>query len=131
MKLLLDTHILIWLHTAPEKLSKKAISYLRDEGNVCYYSAVSVWECSIKHSAHPDAFSLSGADLKNLSMRANLLCVPLLSEHAVQVETLHCQSDHKDPFDRVLLAQAKEEGMFFLTHDKRLLDYNEDCVIYV
>ncbi len=136
MRVLLDTHILIWMHSSLAKLSETAKSILKNPDNDIFYSSVSIWESQIKHVLHPDFYTISGKILNSLSIQSGLSCILLRPEHAVVLEMLHYDSDnaprfHKDPFDRMLICQAKSEGMFLLTHDLLLKYYNEPCVLNV
>ena len=73
--------------------------------------------------------------LDSLSKKSNLKCIPLISEHTYNLKNLSYSKDtprpHKDPFDKVLICQAKSENMLFLTHDELLPFYNESCIISV
>lgn len=136
MKILLDTHILIWLHTDVSKLSEKAKKILLDPTNEIFYSSVNIWETQIKHLAHPKEFTLSGEDLRNLSIQANLKCVDVKAEHGIELKSLsydeiNAPRSHKDPFDRILICQAKVENMLLMTHDTLIPFYNEPCVLEV
>ena len=135
MKILLDTHILIWLHTADKKLSKKAIDILSDINNTVYFSTVSIWESEIKHNLHPKDFTLSGIELERLSNLADLRNLPIESKHVFNINKLKysktAQKNHNDPFDKMLISQAKTEGMFLLTHDELIKNYQEECILYI
>ena len=135
MKLLLDTHILIWMHTGDIRLSQKAKDIIGAEDTISYYSAVSVWESDIKHHAHAGDFAFSGEELIRMCNLADLIHLPLTAEHVTLLGSLkyseNAKKPHKDPFDRMLLAQAKSEGMFFMTHDSLIPNYNEDFIISV
>lgn len=135
MKILVDTHILVWLHTVDKRLSKKAISILSDINNTIYYSTVSIWESEIKHNLHPKDFAFSGIELERLSNLADLRNLPIESKHVFNINKLkyskQAKKDHKDPFDKMLISQAKTEGMFLLTHDELISNYLEECIIFV
>ena len=135
MKLLLDTHILIWMHTGDIRLSQKAKDIIGAEDTISYYSAVSVWESDIKHQAHSDDFAFSGEELIRMCNLADLIHLPLTAQHVTLLGSLkyleNAKKPHKDPFDRMLLAQAKCEQMFFMTHDSLIPNYNEDFIISV
>lgn len=135
MKILVDTHILIWLHTGDKKLSKKAIELLSDINNTVYFSTVSIWETEIKHNLHPKEFTLSGAELERLSNLADLRNIPIESKHVFNINKLKyskkAHKSHNDPFDKMLISQAKSEGMFLLTHDELIKNYEEECVLFV
>lgn len=134
MKILLDTHIAIWSVLDSEELSETARALLLDDGNEIYYSTASIWEITIKHMAHPETFLYSGIDLEKGCEANGFISLPIFNKHTVALETLVRPKDappHKDPFDRILLAQAKSEGMKFLTHDTLIPYYNESFVIRV
>ena len=134
MNLLLDSHVLIWTLTEDERLCEKARQLILDPDNVIYYSTASIWEIAIKHANHPDEIEFSGKELSAFCREAGFLQLEIRDKHVYALETLVRSEDarpHKDPFDRILLAQAKAENMSFLTHDALILDYNEKCVILV
>ena len=132
MRVLLDTHYLIWsLYDAP-RLKAELIDLLEDEVNEIEYSIASLWESEIKHLKHPAAFEFTSADIHHDAQSAGYHIVDLEPDHVFALGALEDEGDtgHKDPFDRMLIAQAKSENMLFVTHDKRLLAYNEPCVKY-
>ena len=135
MKYLLDTHILLWYIEDSKKLPEKARAIIDDEENEVYYSIVSIWEAEIKRQKHPDKIiSLSTEELTELCYDTGLEKLPLSEAHISMLKTLSRPADakpHNDPFDRILISQAKSENMIFLTHDDLLTCYNEDCIIYV
>ena len=134
MKILADTHIVLWALLDNEKLPKKARSIMSDAENEVYFSAVSVWEIAMKHAAHPNELPFSGGTYYDLCLQSGFrLSEPRVS-HVLAFESLRRAEGapaHKDPFDRLLIAQAKTENMLFLTHDSLLSDYQEPCVIVV
>ena len=134
MKILLDTHIAIWAVLDSEELSDRARELLLDEENEIYYSAASIWEITIKHMAHPEVFLYSGKHLEKGCEENGFIPLPIFNKHTIAVETLVRAKNapqHKDPFDRILLAQAKTEGMKFMTHDSLIPYYNELFIISV
>ncbi|MCR5622001.1 MAG: type II toxin-antitoxin system VapC family toxin [Treponema sp.] len=135
MKLLLDTHVLVWLHTNDVRLSQKARSLISDISNTVFYSPVTIWESEIKHSLHPEDFPFSGKRLDELSRAADIIFLPLLPKQIALLSSLQYSREamrpHKDPFDRMLICQAKSEGMLFLTHDELIPYYSEPCVVAV
>ena len=134
MNLLLDTHILIWALNGDSRLSQKAREMILDENNVIYYSTVSIWEVSIKHANHPDNVTFTGKDLSQFCQEAGFLPVEVRDKHVFALESITRPTDappHHDPFDRMLIAQAKAENMSFLTHDALLSYYDEKCVVLV
>lgn len=134
MKILLDTHILLWAITEDSKLPIKAEEFITSPENETFYSSISIWEVAIKRSKHPNGIvNLSPQELVNLCKASGISALPLEVEHVYALETLSRSEDapqHHDPFDRILLAQAKAEGMNFLTHDELMRGYNEPCIIF-
>ena len=134
MNLLLDTHILIWALNDDPRLSKKAKEMILDRNNTVYYSAVSVWEIAIKHANHPENVAFCGKELAAFCEQAGFVPLELGVAHIEALETL-IRADgapaHHDPFDRMLIAQAKAENIAFLTHDAILPFYQEKCVVTV
>lgn len=134
MKILLDTHIAIWAVLDSKELSDAARAMILDRENEIYYSAASAWEITIKHMAHPKTFLCSGKHLEKGCEASGFISLPIFNRHSAELETLVRPIDappHKDPFDRILLAQAKSEGMKFLTHDSLISYYNESFIISV
>ena len=112
MKLLLDTHVLLWAAGQPERLPRAARALLADPRNEPMFSAASLWEIAIKSGLGRDDFQLD----------ARLLRRGLLeSEHAVAIDGL--PPIHKDPFDRLLVAQSMVEGITLLTSDPLVAQY--------
>lgn len=134
MNILLDTHILIWALNEDPRLSDKAKEMILDEGNAVCYSSVSIWEIAIKHAIHPEDVEFTGKELAGFCQEAGFLPVEMRDRHVFALETItrvEGAPPHHDPFDRMLIAQAKAENMSFLTHDSMLPYYNENCIIPV
>lgn len=134
MKLLLDTHILLWALTGDKKLPEEADKMINSADNVIFYSIISVWETAIKHMRHPEQLAVTPHELEKYCRRAKMKNLVLNLAHVYTLETLTRPDNvppHKDPFDRMLISQAKSEGMTFITHDDRLTAYNEPCILYV
>ena len=131
MKLLADTHILLWAIAKPESLSERARRLLESRENVVYYSLASVWEVAIKHAINPSNMPVSEERLVELCERTGFSQLPLRTEHIYGVKLLTRPDgapSHKDLFDRLLIAQAKAEGLTFLTSDRLLPFYGEDYI---
>jgi len=126
MKLLLDTHIVLWAAGHPEKLSESARTLLTSSYNVLFFSAASIWEIVIKRGLGRDDFKVDPRRLRKMLIVHGYAELPVTAEHAFTVETLPLL--HKDPFDRLLLAQACAEGMMLLTVDASVLQYPEFVV---
>jgi PIN domain nuclease of toxin-antitoxin system len=134
MKILLDTHIILWALTDNPKLSNKARDMILDESNEIFYSTASVWETTIKYMSKPDRIRISGNQLSDFCTKMGYKMIPIADNHVKMLDTLVYHNkfqDHNDPFDRIMLSQAKAENMHFLTHDSKISLYNEDCVVMV
>ncbi len=121
MKLLLDTHILLWAAGRPEKLSRKARRLLGDPDNTLIFSAVSLWEIVIKQGLGRDDFDVNARQLRRGLLDNNYSELAVSSAHALALDDL--PPLHKDPFDRMLLAQSRVEGFTLLTADAQMLQY--------
>ena len=121
MKLLLDTHVLLWAAGAPERLSAASRNLMEDPHNELVFSAASIWEIAIKSGLGRSDFEADAHLLRRGLLDNGYLELPIASDHAVAVQDL--PPIHKDPFDRMLVAQAVVEGFLLLTADERLLDY--------
>ena len=135
MNILIDTHIALWATVESKKLTEQMRGILMDKGNTIYYSIISIWETTLKHAKHPDEFTLTDYEFDSLCQRTRFRFLDLKRDHIFKVNTLVYPDDapepHKDPFDRLLMAQAKSEGFKFLTHDHKIRWYKEDFIIYV
>ncbi|HCI12710.1 MAG: twitching motility protein PilT [Betaproteobacteria bacterium RIFCSPLOWO2_12_61_14] len=121
--LLLDTHLLLWAAGEPERLSAKARTLLLDPANQLVFSAASLWEISIKNSLDRADFNVDPRRLWRMLLVNGYRELPVTSEHTVAVNDL--PQLHKDPFDRILVAQARVEGLLLLTVDKVVAKYGE------
>lgn len=121
MKLLLDTQLVLWAAGQPERLSPRAKRLLSDRDNELLFSAASLWEITIKTSLGRDDFRVEPRVLRRALLDNGYVELPVTSEHAVSVDAL--PPLHKDPFDRLLLAQAIVEGITLLTADAQLARY--------
>ncbi len=132
---LLDTHIMLWYIGNSRKLTDEMKSIINDETNDVYYSIVSIWEAEIKRLKHPDKIiNLQTDELIVSCYNAGLEKLPLNESHVKMLKTLSRPDNappHHDPFDRILISQAKSESMIFITHDELLPYYNENCILYV
>ena len=134
MNILLDTHLILWALNDDPKLPKRARSLILNPENTIYYSVVSVWEVSLKHAVRPDNVELDAREFTAYCQRAGFVPLDLTDKHVHASETLTRPEDaprHSDPFDRLLLAQAKAERFFFLTHDSKFPGYQERCILAV
>ncbi|SNB73316.1 PIN domain nuclease, a component of toxin-antitoxin system (PIN domain) [Arboricoccus pini] len=121
MKLLLDTHVLLWAAGRPERLSPAAQGLMDDLANTLLFSSASLWEIAIKHSLGRADFQVDARLLRRGLLDHGYRELPITGEHAVAIESL--PPIHKDPFDRILVAQTMVEGITLLTADSRLAAY--------
>jgi PIN domain nuclease of toxin-antitoxin system len=121
VKLLLDTHLLLWAAGSPDQLPADARSLISDPGNTLLFSAASLWEIVIKRSLGRDDFRVDARVLRRGLLDNGYQELAIRSEHAVAVDAL--PSIHKDPFDRILVAQATTEGITLLTTDVLVARY--------
>lgn len=121
MRLLLDTHMLIWAASQPQRLSPAARNLLEAPENDLLFSVVSIWEISIKASLGRDDFRLDAALLRRGLLDNGYVELSITGAHAIAISAL--PPIHKDPFDRMLVAQAMTENLLLLTADSRLSQY--------
>ena len=134
MNILLDTHIAIWAISNHKNLTAKAKDMISDPDNTIYFSSVSVWEVLLKHDSPKNNLNLTPEDFVEYCEESGYYQLNMKSKHVLTAAALDISKvdkEHRDPFDRLLLAQAKAENFSFLTHDYRLPMYNEGCVIKV
>lgn len=121
MKLLLDTHLLLWAAGEPDRLSPDARTLIEAPENELFFSAASLWEIAIKRGLGRDDFQVDTRLLRRGLLDNGYSELPIGSEHAVAIEGL--PSIHKDPFDRMLVAQSMVEGITLLTADAYVAQY--------
>lgn len=117
-KVLLDTHIFLWWLADNRKLSKKIRALIGDEKNFIYVSAISAWEIAIKKAQNK---LKAPGDLGNVIEEEGFVELPITVFHAEQAGSL--PPIHRDPFDRMLIAQAQAEGLELVTTDETLRQY--------
>jgi len=122
MKLLLDTHAFIWWDSNPAKLSSNALALCQDQSNTLLLSVASIWEMQIKLQLGKLKLSLSLAEvIEGQQQLNNLDLLPVLLEHVLHLEGLPLH--HKDPFDRLLIAQANIENAALVSDDPVIRNY--------
>ena len=121
MRLLLDTHLLLWAAGPSPRLSAQARRAIEDRDNELLFSAASIWEVAIKFSARRDAFNTEPRVLRRLLLDNQYRELAVSGEHAAAVADLPML--HRDPFDRLLVAQSIVEGFTLLTSDPRVAQY--------
>lgn len=123
MILLLDTRLLLWAAGEPQRLSAKARTLLLDPSNQLVFSSASLWEISIKSGLERSDFNVDPRRLWRMLLVNGYRELPVTSEHTIEVNDL--PPLHKDPFDRILVAQARVEGLTLLTVDKAVAKYGD------
>jgi len=121
MKLLLDTHLLLWAAQGVESLPPEAQPLMSVPENELFFSVASLWEIVIKCGLGRDDFQVDPRLLRRGLLDNGYRELPVLSEHVVTIGAL--PPLHKDPFDRLLIAQAMVEGITLLTADARVAEY--------
>jgi PIN domain nuclease of toxin-antitoxin system len=125
MKILLDTHILLWALTADRKLSAEAAKLLKDTNNEVLVSSVSLWEISIKHAL--GRLSLSPIEITEAIHKTGFCPLPITFEHCTRLSDL--PPVHNDPFDRMLVAQSLSEPAILVTQERLLRDYGNTVLL--
>ena len=128
MNLLLDTHVALWAITGSAKLPKKARDLIESPHAFVWVSAASVWEIAIKHALGRGDMPVSGQDAARYFRESGYRLLAVEAEHAAAVEDL--PAHHQDPFDRILVAQARIEPMRLISHDPMIARYG-DLVVAV
>jgi PIN domain nuclease of toxin-antitoxin system len=121
VNLLLDTHLLLWAAGAPDRLPAVARDLIEDPDNILIFSVASLWEIAIKRGLGRDDFRVDPRLLRRGLIDNGYAELAITSEHVVAVDSL--PPLHRDPFDRLLIAQATTEGVTLLTSDKALAAY--------
>ncbi|MCX8017769.1 MAG: type II toxin-antitoxin system VapC family toxin [Rhodocyclaceae bacterium] len=127
MRLLLDTHIVLWALAGSPRLSAQAAELIRDPANDIHVSTATIWEIALKHALGRGDMPISGARASQLCAQAGYRELAVSWRHAEAVDTL--PGLHTDPFDRLLVAQATIEPMRLLTHDATLAGYGEMVIL--
>ena len=121
MNLLLDTHVLLWAAGVPERLPGAARTLIEDRDTKLFFSAASLWEVAIKSGLGRADFRVDPRVLRRGLLENDYAELPVAGAHAVVVDLL--PPIHKDPFDRLLVAQARVEGFTLLTADQMVARY--------
>lgn len=127
---LLDTHIIIWAMLNDSRLNDKMLKVILNPENRIFYSIASMWEVQIKYALKK--MPISGIEFMHYCEQSGYHKLPIDDSHICELAGLvrdESAPPHNDPFDRIMLSQAKAEGFTFLTHDPFFRAYNEPCVI--
>ncbi len=120
---LLDTNVLLAALLAPERLPPEVVAGLTDASNTVYFSAASIWEIAIKRSLNRADFDFSPEDIHRLALDTGFTELPVKGEDCYPIASLPWR--HRDPFDRLLVAQAQSLPAYLLTTDDILSRYSE------
>ena len=121
MRMLLDTHLLVWAMGSPERLSAALAAMLQDPASTPVFSVASLWELVIKQALGRPDFRVEPALLRRALLDGGWQELPVQAHHALAVAALPLL--HRDPFDRLLLAQASSDGLLLITADQQLAAY--------
>ena len=128
MKYLLDTHVLIWALQDSHKLPQEIKDIIVDENNDIYVSVISLWEIGIKHKKNPSVLPYSAKEIINFSQRARYIFLALGVNPTSEFEKLECE--HKDPFDKMLVAQSISSEIKIITHDYKIKEIGDNNCLY-
>lgn len=134
MQILLDTHYLLWYLFNDSRITNEVKELISDPENNIYYSTASLWEIEIKHKKHPDIVPYTSKQIADACLDIDIENLPIFNKHIYQINNANKKNDsieHNDPFDLMLLAQAKRSGLKLLTHDHMFKNYNEDCLLII
>ena len=127
MRVLLDTHALLWLITGDKRLSKTSMKIFLNTDNRLYFSIISLWEICIKKSLDKISLKNNWLDIIQEEMKTNSIqWLPVEVHHCAKVIELPFY--HRDPFDRMLIAQAMTEDLSILSRDNRFSAYDIKCI---
>ena len=132
MDLLLDTNVLLFGITNDHRLGKQSRALMESSQTRCFYSAISVWEVAIKHERRPADIPVDADEFLAYCQVSGAIELPLRANQTLLLPTLTRPQEapaHNDPFDRMLLCQAKSEGMQLMTCDALLLGYADARLI--
>ena len=123
MKILLDTHVIIWALEDSPRLPLYIREMIIDETNEIYVSSISLWEIAIKHQKNPNLMPYNEKDILNVILRSGFILLDIRDENIISLPEIMKQNIHKDPFDHMLLAIAMNENATLLSHDSILKSY--------
>lgn len=130
-KYLLDTHCLLWFQENNKDIPEKVMDVLKNTENEIYFSQISLFEIAIKQKVGklPD-FKVSLSDIHEQAVSDLFTFLPLLNQHLFQYQNVPLLENHRDPFDRLLIATAIEEKLIVITADEKFSNYKELIDIY-
>ena len=122
MKLLLDTHTLLWALGSPEKLPEYIIEMICNENNDVYLSAASLWEISIKHKKAPTKMPFTATQIRDYCQRAGYFFLSISVDSVSAFDKLSFENNN-DPFDQILVSQSVANNMKLITHDDKIKQF--------
>ena len=132
MNILLDTHVIIWALTNDPRLTEEAKALIMDPENTVIISTVSLWEIAIKNQKAPRLCPYHEKEILDYCVKAGYLVADIKAKHVLEIRGLRIKPGavpaNYDPFDRMLIAQAKAEKYVLLSHDRNFEYYGEDCI---
>ena len=131
MACIADTHLALWLIGGSEKLPPRAKELMCSGREPWYLSVVSVWEVMLKHQAHPEQVLIDAETFLRDCKASGFRLLGLEAAHVVEASRLPQLKRHKDPFDRMLIAQARSENMTLVTHDSSMELYEDPHILLV
>ncbi len=126
MRILLDTHTLLWALLRPERLAPAHRKLLESPEHQAYFSAVNIWEIAIKRALDRPDFDVEPDVTRDAAIATGFAELPISGMHAAAVR--HLDNHHRDPFDRMLIAQAKTEPMRLMTDDPMIAQYPVELI---
>jgi len=127
VRILLDTHIALWAVTDSPRLPDAARAMITDPQNEVWVSAASIWEIAIKHTLDRGGMPISGSEAVHWFTLSGYRDLSITSTHAAAVDAL--PAIHRDPFDRILIAQAQTEPLRLVTHDEVIARYSDVVMV--
>ncbi len=135
MKILLDTHVIIWVLTDDPRLSDQARNLILSPNNIVLYSTASLWEIALKNQKNPEKCPYNEMEIMAYCSEAGYLPLDIQPHHVQAVRSLKVKEgrylSNTDPFDRILIAQAKTEDCRILSHDACFENYDEKCICMI
>ena len=129
MKILLDTHVLLWALGSPERLPTYVIDLICDDRNEIYVSTASLWEIGIKHKKAPAQMPFSSIQIRDYCQRAGYYFLSISVDSTSAFDKLSFENNN-DPFDQMLVSQSIANNMKFITHDDKIRQFGLSNIEY-